>query len=127
MMTSAATSKVSNNSGIVPMQFKVVVEVEKSPERTNGGIYVPEQARDRKQFEVTRGVIVAAGPAAFSDHDQYPADSRVPQVGDAIWFDKHAGTQMKRGRDYLVTYRVIEDTDIVGICVDEQAVKGLVA
>lgn len=116
-----------NGSGILPMQFKIVVRVEKVEEKTNGGIFIPEQAQDRRQFEITRGVVVAVGPAAFSDDRQYPPGATRPAVGDRIWFDKHAGTQVKGKRDHMILYRVIEDTDIVGICVDEDAIKELVA
>jgi len=116
-----------NGSGIMPMQFKIVVRVEKVEEKTNGGIFIPENAQDRRQFEITRGVVVAVGPAAFSDDRQYPPGADRPVVGDRIWFDKHAGTQVKGKRDHMILYRVIEDTDIVGICVDEDAIKELVA
>jgi co-chaperonin GroES (HSP10) len=111
----------------MPMQFKIVVRVEKVEEKTNGGIFIPENAQDRRQFEITRGVVVAVGPAAFSDDRQYPPGADRPVVGDRIWFDKHAGTQVKGKRDHMILYRVIEDTDIVGICVDEDAIKELVA
>lgn len=116
-----------NGSGIMPMQFKLVVQVEKVEEKTNGGIFIPENAQDRRQFEITRGVVVAVGPAAFTDERQYPPGSRMPQVGDRIWFDKHAGSQVKGKRDQMILYRVIEDTDVTGICFDEIAIKELVA
>lgn len=129
-MTSTHTSNLNsaeNGSGILPMQFKLVVKVEKVEEKTSGGIFVPEQAQDRRQFEITRGVVVAVGPAAFSDDRQYPTDAKRPEVGDRIWFDKHAGTQVKGKRDHMILYRVIEDTDVVGICIDDVAIKELVA
>lgn len=130
MKPSKATSKVSkpvNNSGIIPMQFKLVVEVSTVEKITSGGIIVPDNSADRRQFDITRGKIVAVGPAAFTDNDQYPEGTRVPQVGDVIWFDKHAGTQMKSKRDQTILFRVIEDTDITGIVFEPEAMKELVA
>jgi chaperonin GroES len=124
----ATTPKtIENKSGIRPMQFKLVIEVERAEERTKGGIFVPENAQDRRQFEITRGLVVAVGPAAFTDHNQYPEGTERPKVGDRIWFDKHAGTQVKAKRDHSLLYRIIEDTDVTGIVDEAEIMEGVVA
>lgn len=107
-----------NGSGIIPMQFKLVVKMEAIEEKTDGGVYLPDQAKDKKSFEITRGTLVAAGPAAFSDYDQFPEHSRIPQVGDRLWLNKYAGHQVKDKVQSTIAYRIIEDTDIVGIVDD---------
>ena len=116
-----------NTSGIVPMQYKVLVRVEEAPEKTKGGLIIPDTSKDSMQFEVTRGQIVAVGPAAFTDEDQYPANTPVPQLGDFIWFDKHSGTQMRDKTIDRVLWRVIEDTDITGLVVRGEDAGGLKA
>lgn len=116
-----------NTSGVIPMQYKILVKVETAPERTKGGLIIPDTSKDNMQFEVTRGQIVAIGPAAFSDADQYPEGTPRPQLGDEIWFDKHSGTQMKDKTGRRVVWRVIEDTDITGLVVRDADAKELVA
>lgn len=118
-----------NNSGIVPLQYKVIIKVDPTETVTKGGVIIPEHAQDRRAFEVTRGDVVAVGPAAFTDGEQFPEGSPKPQVGDRIWFDKHAGSQVK-GREGDIVYRIVEDTDVVGIyelSADEAQELGLVA
>ena len=109
------------------MQFKLIIEVYTAPEKSSGGIIFADRTKDIKQFEYTRGTIVGVGPAAFTDKDQYPGGpEECPQLGQEIWFDKHAGHQIK-SRDGLVLYRVIEDTDVVGLWEEGAADLELVA
>lgn len=125
--TTHKDDEVVNLSGIRPMQFKLVVEVESVEKITNGGVIIPENTQDRRQFEITRGRIVAIGPAAFTDGNQYPEGTERPQLGDRIWFDKHAGTQIKSKRDHTILFRIIEDTDVTGIVDNAEVMKGVVA
>lgn len=109
------------------MQFKLIIEVYKAPEKSKGGIIFADKTKDVKQFEYTRGTIVGVGPAAFTDEEQYPGDQELyPGLEDEIWFDKHAGHQIK-SRDGMVLYRVIEDTDVVGLWEEGAADLELVA
>ena len=116
-----------NTSGVVPMQYKVLVKVEEAKAKSAGGILIPESSKAAMQFEVTRGRICAIGPAAFSDKDQYPEGAPHPNLGDYIWFDKHSGTQMRDKTVDRVLWRVIEDTDITGLCVRDDQVQELKA
>lgn len=121
------TQKALNDCPLKPVQFKIVVKVDEVEQKTAGGIYIPDTSKDAQQFSITRGTIVAVGPAAFTDHDQYPEGSEIPEVGSRIYFQKFAGASLNGAIDNTIVYRVIEDTDIVGIIADEHGARGLAA
>ena len=74
---------------------KVLVEVEKSEEeKTAGGIYIPDTAKEKPQ----RGKVVAVG----TNEDL----KKVIKVGDRIVFGKYTGDEIELdGKKYLVVQR----------------------
>lgn len=95
-----------NKSGIEPMEFKVLIAPKKVEEKTQGGIYLPDQARDKERFAMQEGVLVAVGALAFTE----PNWLEKPKVGDTVMFDRYAGGLIK-GRDGE-EYRLINDKEI---------------
>ncbi len=103
---------VSDKSGIVPFEFKVLVKQDVMAEKTKGGIIIPEPARDDQQRAVMRGEIVSMSTAAFSYHN-WDETTRMPQVGDRVVYARYAGSIIL-GKDD-VEYRLINDKDIGAI------------
>jgi chaperonin GroES len=100
-----------NNSGIIPVEFCVVVELDKQEEKTAGGIILPSAVKDKDKLAAEEGTLVAASPLAF-DYADWPEGSRKPQVGDRVIFKRYAGLLRERdGRDF----RLLNDKEIVGI------------
>jgi len=81
---------------IVPIHNRLLIEREKSEEKTEGGIYLPETA----QQKMCRGKVTAAG-----DGERYN-DKVLPmtvKVGDRILFSKLSGTDIQiDGKDYVL-------------------------
>ena len=96
-----------NESGIQPLNCTVLIAPEKREERTAGGLILPEQAREREQFAVTRGKIVAMCPSAF-----YEMEAGRPAVGDEVLFARHSGAYVD-GLDGE-QYRMVKDVDVTG-------------
>lgn len=72
-----------------PSDDRLIVEPEQAEEKSAGGIYIPEAARDKPQ----KGVVVAAGPGRFND-----AGNRLPmpyKKGDVVLFGKYSGTELE--------------------------------
>lgn len=95
--------------GIRPVEYKVLVKPKKVEEKTAGGIYLPDQARDKEKFAKQEGVLVAVGAIAFTDPDWLDK----PKVGDTVLFDKYAGCTVE-GTDGE-EYRLINDKEIGAI------------
>ena len=99
-------------SGIRPIEYNVVVKPEKVEEKTKGGIYIPDETKDRDQFGQHRGVLVGVSPMAF-DFEDWPEGEPKPEVGQEVIFVKYAGTLVK-GRDGE-DYRVMKDKDVIAV------------
>jgi chaperonin GroES len=80
-----------------PLKDRVVVSYSEEPEKTAGGLYVPETAKEKPQ----EGKVEAVG-------------SEVKEVkkGDKVVFDKYSGSKITSGgTDYLI----IKEEDILAI------------
>ena len=87
-----------------PLHDRVLIEVLDSEEKTKGGIYIPDTAKEKPQ----EGKIVAVGPGKVSDDGK-----RIPMevsVGDVVVYSKYAGTEYKVG---TVEYLIVRDEDIL--------------
>ena len=97
-----------NDSGYKPLEYKVIVLPDEVEEKTAGGIYLPEVAKEREQNAAIEGLLVDVSPSAFSFDEQAPK----PSVGQKVMFAKFAGMTFK-GTDGK-QYRLLNDKDIVG-------------
>lgn len=101
-----------NPSGLTPPNDMVVVIVDYVPEKTKGGILMPEQAKDDYTRGSELGVLVACGPAAFKwDRDRHrPWEGWTFKPGDHIAFQRYAGQDVF-GKDGKI-YRLMQDSAI---------------
>lgn len=100
---------MANESGLVPMEYNVVVKPDAAETITKGGIILP--TNDRSKWEVQEGTIDAMSVHAFSYAD-WPEGERKPQAGDRIIFAKYAGARIDRNG---VEWLVIKDKDVVAV------------
>lgn len=83
--------------GFKPLGDRVFVKFMEEMERTAGGIYIPDAAKEKPQ----RGSVEAVGK-----------DVEEVKVGDIILFDKYAGSKINiDNQDYLI----VKEDEILGI------------
>src|SRR4030042_5282940 len=99
--------EVMNKSGILPCEFKVLIEPEIVEEKTAGGIILPQKTKEMEQMAQVRGILIAVGSNAFEDWNDKP------QVGLKVYCGKYAG-YIVRGNDGK-EYRLCNDKDICAI------------
>jgi co-chaperonin GroES (HSP10) len=98
-----------NKSGIIPVGFSVLIEPDPVEEKTASGIITATPAEaDRKQLAQTDGVVLAIGPLAFSDEP-----SPRCKAGERVVMKAYAG-MLRKGTDGN-EYRIIADTDVIGV------------
>ena len=118
---------VTNDSGIIPVEFFVVVEMPLPKEKTSGGIILPETTMDKDKISAHEGTLVAVSPCAF-DYANWPEGSRKPEVGDRVLFKRHAGWLHEReiaGQKRL--FRLLNDKDIAAILEPDAAPVAMAA
>ena len=92
-MAQATTSKVT----FKPLKERVFVSYSGELDRTPGGLYIPDAAREKPQ----RGTIEAIG-----------SEVKDVKVGDTVLFDKYSGSKVNiDSQEYLI----LKEEDILGI------------
>jgi len=89
-----------------PLQDRVLVRRIEQEEKTQGGIIIPDTAKEKPM----EGEVIAAGPGARGDDGKLnPLDVK---IGDRVLFGKWSGTEIKIDGEDLV---VMKESDIMGI------------
>jgi len=80
-----------------PLQDRIIVKRMEEEQKTAGGLFIPETAKEKPQ----RGEIVAVGNGKKTEDGKVlPLDVK---VGDKVLFGKYAGTEIKvDGDEYLM-------------------------
>lgn len=97
---------MSSINGVVPLGDRVLVKQDEEPNKSEGGIFLPETAKEAPQW----GSVIAVGPGRQLDN----GDNRPLMVkkGDKVIFGKYSGTKIKIGQDEVLFMR---EEDILGI------------
>jgi chaperonin GroES len=93
--TEKKESKAAKN--LQPLGDRVLVTYTEEMERTAGGIYVPDSAKEKPQ----RGIVQAVGKKV--EH---------VKVGDQVLFDKYSGSKLKIDDEDCL---ILKEEDILGV------------
>ncbi|NJL77898.1 MAG: co-chaperone GroES [Richelia sp. SM2_1_7] len=85
---------------------RVFVKVSASEEKTAGGLYLPDTAKEKPQV----GEVVSVGDGKMKDDGG--RQSMDVKVGDKVLYSKYAGTDIKLGTD---EYVLLSEKDILAI------------
>ena len=90
-----------------PLGDRVLVEiVEESEQKTAGGLYVPDTAKEKSQ----RGKVIAVGNGKMLDNGTRVALD--VSTGDTVYFAKYGGTEVTlEGKNYSI----LSERDILAI------------
>ena len=91
---------------IVPLRDKVLIEPSKAEEKTQGGIVLPDTAKEKPK----QGTVIAVGTGK-------PLDSGTIQPlrvkkGDKVLYGGFSGTEIKIGTE---TYLIMNEDDVLAI------------
>jgi len=89
-----------------PLADRVVVKILESEDKTKGGIFLPDTAKEKPQ----QAKVIAVGPGKIlEDGKRSPVEVA---EGNIVIFAKYAGTEVKvEGEEYLI----ISEKDILAI------------
>lgn len=80
-----------------PLKDRVFVSYAGEQEKTAGGLYIPEAAKEKPQ----RGKVEAIG-----------GDVKSLNIGDEILFDKYSGSKIQMDN---VDYLILKEEDVLGV------------
>lgn len=104
-------TEIANNSGRKVLGYRVILLMDKVEEKTAGGVYIPDQAREKEEYAQDTGTIVALGKQAFVDLDE----SEKPKIGDRCDIKRYDGVFIKSSEATDDDYRIVNDDQILTI------------
>ena len=101
---------VSNLSGIIPLDLRVLVKPDPVEEKTAGGIILADSTKDQKKYAGTKATLVAVGCNAFKE---WGDDATKPEPGARVHFAQYSGARLKGEDDE--EYVIMNDADLTSI------------
>ncbi|NJK59506.1 MAG: co-chaperone GroES [Oscillatoriales cyanobacterium SM2_1_8] len=98
---------VTLNAGTLkPLGDRILVKITEAEEKTAGGIFLPDTAKEKPQV----GEVMAVGRGKLNeDGTLQPLDVK---VGDRVFYSKYAGTEIKVGG---VDHVLVTERDILAV------------
>ncbi len=93
---------------IKPLFDKIVVEAVESEEKTAGGLFLPDSAKEKPQS----AKVLAVGPGGVVDGKEVTMQIK---VGDIILYNKYAGSDFKLdGKEVTI----LRQSDVLAVLID---------
>ncbi|MCD6023538.1 MAG: chaperonin Cpn10 [Fibrobacteria bacterium] len=91
---------------VKPLADRVLVEALEAAEKTAGGLYIPDNAKEKPQ----KGKIIAVGPGKAAENGTVIKPE--VKVGDTVLYGKYSGTEVSvDGKDYLI----MRESDLLAV------------
>ena len=91
---------------IKPLSDRIVIEALEAEDKSSGGIYLPETAKEKPQM----GKVIAAGAGRITDAGETVKPE--VKVGDKVLYGKYSGTEVTVDGKY---YLIVRESDILAI------------
>lgn len=107
--------------------WRIALQIPQPPETSAGGIVMPDEYLDRKEFASYVGYVIDMGPMCYTAVTRSGMDLSKAikcRIGDWVQFGKHDGEKFRR-RDGTL-YVVLADTQILGVVEDPTEFECLV-
>lgn len=90
---------------IKPLGDRVVIKMLESEEKTEGGIVLPDSAKEKPQV----AKVVAVGPGGTVEGKEVKMEVK---VGDKVLISKYAGTEVKFDKE---EYTILKQSDVLAV------------
>lgn len=102
-----------------PKGFKILIALPELEEKTDGGIYLPEQVRNTEALATVVGFVLKAGDLAYQDDKKFPTGAWCKE-GEWVLFRAYSGTRIKiHGREF----RLINDDMVEAVVEDPRGIS----
>ena len=103
-----------------PTGWRLLVMPYMGREKTEGGVYVPDQAREREARATVVAYVLKVGPLASKDADKFGEAGPWCSEGDWVCIGRYAGSrfQIEGGE-----VRIINDDEVIATIVDPDDIK----
>lgn len=104
-----------------PTGWRILVMPYKGREKTDGGIYLPDEAAEREALATVVAYVVKVGPLAYKDKDKFGEDQEPwCKEGDWVCIGRYAGSRFKLDGGEV---RLINDDEVIATIINPEDVK----
>ncbi len=106
----------------VPQGYKILILKQKPKDKTDGGIIIPDEAKETESYLMTVAKVIALGPLAYRNRETGEAWKSGPwaKVGDWVIIPRFTQFKMEINGE---EYRFINDDEIIATVEDPASVK----
>lgn len=102
-----------------PKGYKLLIALPELEEKTKGGVFITDKAREAEQTASVVGFVLKAGSLAYQDANKFP-DGPWCKEGDWVLFRQYSGTRIKiHGREF----RIINDDTVEAVVEDPRGIS----
>ena len=104
-----------------PTGWRILVMPYMGKEKTDGGVYIPDAAREKEARATTVAYVVKVGPLAYQDPNKF-GDNSVPwcKEGDWVCIGRYAGSRFNIEGGEV---RIINDDEVIATIIDPDDIK----
>jgi co-chaperonin GroES (HSP10) len=102
-----------------PTGYKLLIATLEVANKTDGGVFLPDQLKDAEQTASIIGYVIDAGPDAYTDADKFPHGAYCKE-GDFVIFRSYSGTRFKIMDK---EFRLINDDTVEAVVEDPRGYK----
>ena len=97
-----------------PSGYRLLIAIPEVSEKTEGGVYMPDQLKKAEETASIIGFVVKVGPEAYADPNKFP-NGPWCIAGDFVIFRSYSGTRFKvLGKEF----RLINDDTVEAVVED---------
>ena len=101
-----------------PSGYRLLIALPEVEEKTEAGLYIPDERRDAESVASIVGFVLKAGPDAYSDEKRFP-NGPWCEEGDWIVMRAYSGTRLNiHGKEF----RIINDDSVEAVVQDPRGV-----
>ena len=102
-----------------PTGWRILVMPYTGNDKTDGGVYIPDQVRLRVARATVVAYVIKVGPLAYQDQDKFGGEAWCKE-GDWVCIGRYAGSRFKIEGGEV---RIINDDEVIATIVDPDDIK----
>jgi len=92
-----------------PTGWRMLVVPYQGKQKTQGGIHIPDQIREKEALATSTGYVLKTGPGCYKDKTKFP-EGPYCKEGDWVLIARYAGTRILNDDEILAT--ISDPTDV---------------
>jgi chaperonin GroES len=106
-----------------PTGWRVLVMPYQTAQQTKGGLYIPDEIRDRETVATVVAYVLRVGPLAYKDPNKFGPDCEPwCKQGDWVCIGRYAGSRFKIDGGEI---RVINDDEVIATVLEPTDIKSV--